>query len=114
MYDGKTCCSRIRAVPIFRVYLQKVVVGTRDYPENIVSLFNELNTVSLLTNQWKDLCNVVMKRHYILEKAAQRLALPAAGGMRLALETDKTESHEKGQFSGENPAVRVHALLGSF
>jgi len=44
---------------------------------------------------------------------AQRLALPAAGGTRLARETDKTQSHEKIQFSGANPAVRVHAVLGS-
>jgi hypothetical protein len=41
----------------------------------------------------------------------QRLALPAAGGTRLAPETDKTQSHEKSQFDGENPAVRVHAVL---
>jgi hypothetical protein len=32
--------------------------------------------------------------------------------MRLAPETDKTQSHEKAHFSGANPAVRVHALLG--
>jgi hypothetical protein len=25
---------------------------------------------------------------------------------------DKTQSHEKSQFGGENPAVRVHAVLG--
>ncbi len=31
-----------------------------------------------------------------------------------AHETDKTQSREKGQFGGENPAVRVHALLGVF
>jgi len=47
-------------------------------------------------------------------KAAQRLALPAAGGTRLAHETDETQSHEKHQFGGENPAVRVHAVLGGF
>jgi hypothetical protein len=45
--------------------------------------------------------------------AAQRLALPAAGGTRLACETEKTQGLGKGQFGGENPAVRVHALLGS-
>ena len=43
---------------------------------------------------------------------AQRLALPAAGGTRLAHETDKTQSCEKAQFDGVNPAVRVHAVLG--
>jgi len=47
-----------------------------------------------------------------MQGTAQRLALPAAGGTRLAHETDSTQSHDKGQFSGENPAVRVHALLG--
>ena len=77
MYDVKTCCSRIRAVPTFRVCLQKVVVGTRDKPENIVPLFNELNTVSMLTDQRKDFCNLVVKQHHILNKAAQRRALPA-------------------------------------
>jgi len=46
--------------------------------------------------------------------AAQRLALPAAGGARLALETDKIQSQEKSLFDGENPAVRVHAVLGDF
>jgi hypothetical protein len=44
---------------------------------------------------------------------AQRLALPAAGGTRLARETDKTQNHEQSQFGGVNPAVRVHAVLGS-
>jgi hypothetical protein len=50
--------------------------------------------------------------------AAQRLAtssrqgIPAAGGTRLARETEKTQSYEKGHFGGANPAVRVHALLG--
>ena len=33
--------------------------------------------------------------------------IPAAGGTRLAHETDKTQSHEKSQFGGVNPAVRV-------
>jgi hypothetical protein len=47
-------------------------------------------------------------------RSAHRLALPAAGGTRLAHETDKTQSHEKSHFSGENPAVRVHAVLGVF
>jgi hypothetical protein len=47
-------------------------------------------------------------------KAAERLALPAAGGTRLALETDKTQSYEKAQDNGANPAVRVHAVLGGF
>ena len=46
--------------------------------------------------------------------SAQRLALPAAGGTRLAPETDKTQSYEKCHFSGVNPAVRVHAVLGAF
>jgi hypothetical protein len=46
--------------------------------------------------------------------SAQRPALPAAGGTRLALETDKNQSHEKCHFGGENPAVRVHAVLGAF
>jgi hypothetical protein len=46
--------------------------------------------------------------------AAQRLALPAAGGTRLTYETDKIQSHEKSQFGGAIPAVRVHAVLGSF
>jgi hypothetical protein len=50
---------------------------------------------------------------YVLHGATQRLALPAAGGTRLSPETDKTQSHEKSQFGGENPAVRVHALLGA-
>jgi hypothetical protein len=44
---------------------------------------------------------------------AQRLALPAAGGTRLAHETDKTQRHEQSQFDGANPAVRVHAVLGA-
>jgi hypothetical protein len=44
--------------------------------------------------------------------AAQRLALPAAGGTRFAHETDKTQSYEKSHFDGANPAVRVHAMLG--
>jgi hypothetical protein len=43
--------------------------------------------------------------------AAERLALPAAGGTRFAYETEKTQSHKKSQFGGENPAVRVHAVL---
>ena len=34
-------------------------------------------------------------------------------GRRLAHETDKSQSHEKGQFGGVNPAVRVHAVLGA-
>jgi hypothetical protein len=50
----------------------------------------------------------------ILQRVAQRLALPAAGGTRLTYETDKTQCHEKSQFGGENPAVRVHAVLGNF
>jgi hypothetical protein len=49
-----------------------------------------------------------------MDAAAQRLALPAAGGTRLAHKTDKTQSHEKSQFGGANPAVRVHAVLGAF
>jgi hypothetical protein len=40
------------------------------------------------------------------------LFYPLVGGTRLAHETDKTQSHEKSQFGGENPAVRVHAVLG--
>ena len=44
---------------------------------------------------------------------AQRLALPAAGGTRLTHETGKIQSHEQSHFSGANPAVRVHAVLGS-
>jgi hypothetical protein len=47
-------------------------------------------------------------------RAAERFALPAAGGTRLARETDKTQSHEKSHFGGVNPAVRVHAVLGAF
>jgi len=35
-------------------------------------------------------------------------------GLGLAHETDKTQGHEKSQFGGENPAVRVHALLARF
>jgi hypothetical protein len=46
--------------------------------------------------------------------AAERPALPAAGGTRIAHETDKPQSHEKSHFGGVNPAVRVHALLGAF
>jgi hypothetical protein len=33
-------------------------------------------------------------------------------GRGLANETDKTESHEKSEFSGENPAVRMNTVLG--
>ena len=33
-------------------------------------------------------------------------------GRGLAHETDKSQSHEKSQFDGVNPAVRVHAVLG--
>lgn len=54
-------------------------------------------------------CHLFFKVHSI---CAQRPALPAGGGTRLAHETDKTQSHEKCQFGGENPAVRVHAVLG--
>jgi hypothetical protein len=41
----------------------------------------------------------------IYEVVAQRLALSAAGGTRLAFETEQAQSHEKGQFSGANPAA---------
>lgn len=34
-------------------------------------------------------------------------------GRELAHETDKIQNHEKSQFGGVNPAVRVHAVLGS-
>ena len=51
---------------------------------------------------------------HIRDQAVEkRLALPAAGGMRLAPETDKTQSHKKAIYGGTNPAVRVHALLGA-
>jgi len=51
---------------------------------------------------------------HIRDQAVEkRLALPAAGWTRFAHETDKIQSHEKGSFGGENPAVRVHALLGA-
>jgi len=51
-------------------------------------------------------------KSFIEQMFVQRLALPAAGGTRLALETEKTQSHKKGQFGGVIPAVRVHAVLG--
>jgi hypothetical protein len=35
-------------------------------------------------------------------------------GRGLFHKTDKTQIHEKSQFGGANPAVRVYALLGSF
>ena len=35
-------------------------------------------------------------------------------GRGLAHEMDKTQSHEKSQFDGMNPSVRVHAVLGRF
>jgi hypothetical protein len=44
--------------------------------------------------------------------AQHPVRVPAAGGTRLAHETVKTQSHEKSQFDGVNPAVRVHAVLG--
>jgi hypothetical protein len=34
-------------------------------------------------------------------------------GRGFAHETDKTQSYEKVHFGGENPAVRVHAVLGN-
>jgi len=49
-----------------------------------------------------------LARNAKLLLAHQRLALPAAGGTRRAPEMDKTQSHEKSHFDGENPAVRVH------
>ena len=55
-----------------------------------------------------------MQLHFLpyLVPATQRCAVPAAGGTRLAHETDKTQSQEKSQFDGVNPAVRVHAVGG--
>jgi hypothetical protein len=44
---------------------------------------------------------------------AQRLALPAAGGTRLAHETDKNPKSRKRLKNGANPAVRVHAWLAT-
>jgi hypothetical protein len=60
----------------------------------------------------------------LAQVAAQRLAIPSCKGQHpsrgywrmegrgLANETDKTESHEKSEFSGENPAVRMNTVLG--
>ena len=61
--------------------------------------------------------NLFLKRDFFDSLNGPRLVpallagIPAAGGTRLAHETDKTQSHEKSQFGGENPAVRVHAVL---
>jgi hypothetical protein len=55
-------------------------------------------------------------RHVIFishAQAAERLALPAAGGLGFSSETEKNQSHEKCHFGGVIPAVLVHALLGA-
>jgi hypothetical protein len=45
--------------------------------------------------------------------AAQRLALPAWGGTRVAVETEQTQSHEKRLKTRRVPPSRVHAVLGN-